>query len=182
MWCSAPPQWSNMSRSRVRWEPASRVPISIHASCRDAESLQNSSAQGVERRGAGPEKGINITALGGFTSIIFETSICFNARPCGARPELERHHRQHSYRLGDVARLKQCAIPGNRPDQGQGGGCRCHRQHRKCGLSLADCRTGVGELLLVRQRQHLVDLQQELGGGRVLSLDELCRRLMWWCG
>ena len=34
-------------------------------------------------------------------------------------------------------------------------------------------RTGVGELLLVaRQQQPLLDLQQELGGGRILSLDE----------
>jgi fatty aldehyde-generating acyl-ACP reductase len=34
-------------------------------------------------------------------------------------------------------------------------------------------RTGVGELLLVaRQQQPLLDLQSELGGGRILSLDE----------
>ena len=34
-------------------------------------------------------------------------------------------------------------------------------------------RTGVGELLLVaRQQQPLLDLQAELGGGRILTLEE----------
>jgi fatty aldehyde-generating acyl-ACP reductase len=122
------------------------------------------------------KKGINITALGGFTSIIFEN---FNlAKFQQIRATLLQWERfttgnthtawvicrqveQNAPRLGiDLTKAKVAVVGAT----GDIGSAVCRWLSR---------RTGVAELLLVaRQQQRLEDLRQELGGGRVLSLEE----------
>jgi fatty aldehyde-generating acyl-ACP reductase len=122
------------------------------------------------------KRGINITALGGFTSIIFEN---FNlAKFQQIRSTLLQWERfttgnthtawvicrqveQNAPALGINLAKAKVAVVGATGDIGS---AVCRWLTR---------RSGVGELLLVaRQQQRLNDLRNELGGGRVLSLEE----------
>ena len=122
------------------------------------------------------KKGINITALGGFTSIIFEnfnllqhqtvrsTTLDWQRFTTGNTHTawvICRQVENNAPTLGiDLSKAK-VAVVGATGDIGSAV-CRW-----------LQARTGVGELLLVaRQQQPLHDLQQELGGGRILPLDQ----------
>ena len=122
------------------------------------------------------KRGINITALGGFTSIIFEN---FNlAKFQQIRSALLQWDRfttgnthtawvicrqveQNAPRLGIDLKKAKVAVVGATGDIGS---AVCRWMANK---------TGVGELLLVaRQQQRLEDLREELGGGRILTLEQ----------
>jgi fatty aldehyde-generating acyl-ACP reductase len=122
------------------------------------------------------KNGINVTALGGFTSIIFEnydlskfqqirnTTLQWERFTTGNThtawvicQQVERN----APKLGIDLSTAKVAVVGATGDIGSAV-CRWLSQ-----------RTQVGELLLVaRQQQRLLDLQQSLGGGRILSLEE----------
>ncbi|MCP9791893.1 long-chain acyl-[acyl-carrier-protein] reductase [Vulcanococcus limneticus Candia 3F8] len=118
---------------------------------------------------------IAITALGGFTSIIFENfNLLKEQHIRGTTLEWERFTTGNTHTawvicqqvernaplLGiDLAKAK-VAVVGATGDIGSAV-CRWLQ------------RTGVGELLLVaRQQQRLQELQSDLGGGRILPLEE----------
>lgn len=122
------------------------------------------------------KKGINITALGGFTSIIFEnfnlskfqqiraTLLQWERFTTGNTHTawvICRQVEQNAPRLGiDLSKAKVAVVGAT----GDIGSAVCRWLAR---------RTGVAELLLVaRQQQRLEDLRQELGAARVLSLEE----------
>jgi fatty aldehyde-generating acyl-ACP reductase len=121
------------------------------------------------------KSGIDITALGGFTSIIFEnfnllkesqirsTTLDWQRFTTGnthtawvIAQQVERNAPQ----LGiDLAKARVAVVGAT----GDIGSAVCRWLQRR----------GVGELLLVaRQQQPLQDLQSELGSGRVLALEE----------
>ena len=121
------------------------------------------------------KKGLNITALGGFTSIIFENLNLLNEQQIrNTRLEWERFTtgnthtawvicqqvEQNAPRLGiDLGRAKVAVVGAT----GDIGSAVCRWLQRR----------GVGELLLVARRpQPLLDLQSELGGGRILAQEE----------
>jgi fatty aldehyde-generating acyl-ACP reductase len=122
------------------------------------------------------KNGIDITALGGFTSIIFEnfnllkeqqirsTTLQWERFTTGNTHTawvICRQVETNAPRLGIDLAKATVAVVGATGDIGSAV-CRWLSQ-----------RTGVKELLLVaRQPQPLLDLQQELGGGRILSLEE----------
>ena len=122
------------------------------------------------------KNGIDITALGGFTSIIFEDFKLLSEQQVRATTldwqrfttgnthtawVICRQVEENAPRLGIDLRRAQVAVVGATGDIGSAV-CRWLSQ-----------RTGVQELLLVARRpQPLADLQQELGGGRILALEE----------
>jgi fatty aldehyde-generating acyl-ACP reductase len=122
------------------------------------------------------KNGLDITALGGFTSIIFENFNLLKEQQIRSTTlDWERFTTGNTHTawvicrqvetnaplLGIDLRQARVAVVGATGDIGSAV-CRWLSQ-----------RTGVKELLLVaRQPQPLLDLQQELGGGRILSLDE----------
>ncbi len=121
------------------------------------------------------KKGINITALGGFTSIIFENfNLLQNQQIRNTKLDWERFTTGNTHTAWVICKqlennapligidLKQAtvAVVGATGDIGS---AVCNWLTK---------RTGVKELLLVaRQQQPLIDLQTNLGGGRILSLE-----------
>lgn len=122
------------------------------------------------------KKGINITALGGFTSIIFEnfnllqhqtvrsTTLDWQRFTTGNTHTawvICRQVENNAPGLGIDLKTSKVAVVGATGDIGSAV-CRW-----------LSARTNVGELLLVaRQPQPLADLQAELGGGRILALSD----------
>ncbi|MFO7629732.1 MAG: long-chain acyl-[acyl-carrier-protein] reductase [Prochlorococcaceae cyanobacterium] len=122
------------------------------------------------------KQGLNITALGGFTSIIFENFNLLKEQQIRSTTlEWERFTTGNTHTawvicqqvernaplLGINLQQARVAVVGATGDIGSAV-CRWLSQ-----------KTGVAELLLVaRQQQRLQDLQAELGGGRILTLEE----------
>jgi fatty aldehyde-generating acyl-ACP reductase len=122
------------------------------------------------------KNGIDITALGGFTSIIFEnfnllkeqhirnTTLDWTRFTTGNTHTawvICRQVEQNAPVVGINLSQARVAVVGATGDIGSAV-CRWLSQ-----------RSGVAELLLVaRQQQPLLDLQADLGGGRILPLDQ----------
>ena len=122
------------------------------------------------------KKGIDITALGGFTSIIFEnfnllqhqhvrsTTLAWERFTTGNTHTawvICRQVENNAPSLGIDLKKASVAVVGATGDIGSAV-CRW-----------LSSRTGVAELLLVaRQQKPLEDLRDELGGGRILSLED----------
>ena len=176
VWCSAPPQL--VEHVEVTSRTGKTITGAYIDSCFVPEMLgrfKTARRKVLNAMELAQKKGINITALGGFTSIIFEnfnllqhqhvrsTTLEWERFTTGNTHTawvISRQVEQNAPLLGiDLAKAK-VAVVGATGDIGSAV-CRWLSQ-----------RTGVGELLLVaRQQQPLLDLQQELGGGRILSLD-----------
>ncbi|MFZ4804584.1 MAG: long-chain acyl-[acyl-carrier-protein] reductase [Synechococcus lacustris] len=177
LWCSAPPQL--VETFELTSATGQTIQGTYIDSCFVPEMLSRFKTATRKVQNAmelAQKKGINITALGGFTSIIFEN---FNlAKFQQIRATLLQWERfttgnthtawvicrqveQNAPRLGiDLTKAKVAVVGAT----GDIGSAVCRWLSR---------RTGVAELLLVaRQQQRLEDLRQELGGGRVLSLEE----------
>ena len=177
VWCSAPPQLVE------HVEVTSPVGITIEGayidSCFVPEMLsrfKTARRKVLNAMELAQKKGINITALGGFTSIIFEnynllhpqhvrsTTLQWQRFTTGNTHTawvICRQVENNAPSLGiDLSKAK-VAVVGATGDIGSAV-CRW-----------LQARTKVGELLLVaRQQQPLLDLQQELGDSRVLPLEE----------
>jgi fatty aldehyde-generating acyl-ACP reductase len=177
VWCSAPPQ---LVETFDVTSPAGRTITGAYIdSCFVPEMLsrfKTARRKVLNAMELAQKKGINITALGGFTSIIFENfNLLQHQHVRSTTLEWERFTTGNTHtawvisrqvelnapRLGiDLSRAR-VAVVGATGDIGSAV-CRWLSQ-----------RTGVAELLLVaRQPQPLLDLQNELAGGRILSLDE----------
>ncbi|BEV35819.1 long-chain acyl-[acyl-carrier-protein] reductase [Synechococcus sp. M16CYN] len=175
VWCSAPPQLVE------HVEVTSPAGITIQGayidSCFVPEMLsrfKTARRKVLNAMELAQKKGINITALGGFTSIIFENFNLLQHRTI-RNTILEwqrfttgnthtawvicRQVENNAPTLGIDLRSAKVAVVGATGDIGSAV-CRWLK-----------ARTGVGELLLVaRQQQPLIDLQSELKGGRILAL------------
>jgi fatty aldehyde-generating acyl-ACP reductase len=177
MWSSAPPQLVE------RFEVSSPSGKSIEGAYIDSvfvpEMLgrfKTARRKVLNAMELAQKSGINISALGGFTSIIFEnfnllqqqqirnTTLDWQRFTTGNTHTawvICRQVEEAAPEIGiDLAQAK-VAVVGATGDIGSAA-CRWLQQ-----------RTGVAELLLVaRQQQPLLDLQSALGTGRILGLDD----------
>jgi fatty aldehyde-generating acyl-ACP reductase len=178
-WCSAPPQIvDNITVTSVTGQ---KIEGRYVESCFLPEMLASRRIKAATRKilnamAHAQKHGINITALGGFSSIIFEN---FNLEQFGQvrniKLEFERFTtgnthtayiicrqvEQASQRLGIELSKATVAVCGATGDIGSAV-CRW-----------LDRRTDVRELLLIaRDRSRLQNLQEELGRGKILSLEE----------
>lgn len=177
MWCSAPPQL--VERISVTSPTGQRIEGAYIDSVFVPEMLsrfKTAKRKVLNAMELAQKSGIDITALGGFTSIIFEDFKLLREQQVRATTlewqrfttgnthtawVLCRQVEENAPTLGIDLRQARVAVVGATGDIGSAV-CRWLSQ-----------RTGVAELLLVARRpQPLVDLQQELGGGRILPLEQ----------
>jgi len=177
VWCSAPPQL--LERVQVTSPTGKTIDGAYIDSCFVPEMLsrfKTARRKVLNAMELAQKNGIDITALGGFTSIIFEnfnllkeqqiraTTLQWDRFTTGNTHTawvICRQVETNAPRVGIDLKRASVAVVGATGDIGSAV-CRWLSQ-----------RTGVAELLLVaRQQQPLLDLQAELGGGRILALEE----------
>jgi fatty aldehyde-generating acyl-ACP reductase len=177
MWCSAPPQL--LERVTVTSPAGVSTEGAYIDSCFVPEMLgrfKTARRKVLNAMELAQKSGIDITALGGFTSIIFENFNLLRERQVRATTlDWERFTTGNTHTAWVICRQVETSAPRLGIDltrarvavigaTGDIGSAVCRWLAR---------RTGVAELLLVaRQQQPLLDLQAELGGGRILPLDQ----------
>ena len=176
MWCSAPPQLVERvqvtSRTGKVIEGAYIDSVFVPEMLRRFKTAKRKVLKAME---LAQKSGIDITALGGFTSIIFEDmNLLREERVSAVQLDWKRFTTGNTHtawvicqqvetnapRLGiDLARARVAVVGAS----GDIGSAVCRWLQRR----------GVGELLLVARRpQPLIDLQQSLGEGRILALED----------
>ncbi len=177
VWCSAPPQL--VEHVKIVSPSGKEIEGAYIDSCFVPEMLsrfKTARRKVLNAMELAQKKGINITALGGFTSIIFENfNLLQHKNIRNTTLEWERFTTGNTHTAWVICRQFELNAPLIGVD------------HKKAKVAVvgatgdigsAVCRwlakrTGVGELLLVaRQEKPLISLQKELGGGRILSLEE----------
>ena len=177
VWCTAPPQL--VENVEVKSATGISIEGSYIDSCFVPEMLsrfKTARRKVLNAMELAQKKGINITALGGFTSIIFENfNLLQHKQIRNTSLEWERFTTGNTHtawvickqleinapRIGIDLKKATVAVIGATGDIGS-----------------AVCRwlinkTGISELLLVaRQQEPLALLQKELDGGTITSLDE----------
>ncbi|MEW6492194.1 MAG: long-chain acyl-[acyl-carrier-protein] reductase, partial [Cyanobacteriota bacterium] len=178
-WCSAPPQI--VDTIKVRSLTGQEIEGRYVESCFLPEMLANRRIKAAMRKilnamAHAQKNGINITALGGFSSIIFEEfnlheskqvrniKLQFDRFTTGNTHTayiLCRQVEQASQKLGIELSKATVAVCGATGDIGSAV-CRW-----------LDARTDVAELLLIaRNQERLQALQGELGRGKIMGLEE----------
>ena len=176
MWCSAPPQLLERvtvtSPTGKRIEGAYIDSVFVPEMLRRFKTAKRKVLKAME---LAQKSGIDITALGGFTSIIFEDmNLLKEERVSAVSLDWQRFTTGNTHtawvicqqvvtnalKLGiDLATAKVAVVGAS----GDIGSAVCRWLQRQ----------GVGELLLVARRpQPLIDLQHSLGEGSILSLEE----------
>ncbi len=176
MWCSAPPQLVERvqvtSRTGKVIKGAYIDSVFVPEMLRRFKTAKRKVLKAMELV---QRSGIDITALGGFTSIIFEDlNLLREERISAVQLDWSRFTTGNTHtawvicqqvernapKLGiDLARAKVAVVGAS----GDIGSAVCRWLQR----------AGVGELLLVARRpQPLVELQESLGEGRILPLEE----------
>jgi len=177
VWCTAPPQL--VENVEVKSATGISIEGSYIDSCFVPEMLsrfKTARRKVLNAMVLAQKKGINITALGGFTSIIFENfNLLQHKQIRNTSLEWERFTTGNTHtawvickqleinapRIGIDLKKATVAVIGATGDIGS-----------------AVCRwlinkTGISELLMVaRQQEPLAQLQKELDGGTVISLDK----------
>jgi len=177
VWCTAPPQL--VENVEVKSATGISIEGSYIDSCFVPEMLsrfKTARRKVLNAMELAQKKGINITALGGFTSIIFENfNLLQHKQIRNTSLEWERFTTGNTHtawvickqleinapRIGIDLKKATVAVIGATGDIGS-----------------AVCRwlinkTGISELLMVaRQQEPLAQLQKELDGGTITSLDE----------
>ncbi len=177
VWCTAPPQL--VENVEVKSATGISIEGSYIDSCFVPEMLsrfKTARRKVLNAMELAQKKGINITALGGFTSIIFENfNLLQHKQIRNTSLEWERFTTGNTHtawvickqleinapRIGIDLKKTTVAVIGATGDIGS-----------------AVCRwlinkTGISELLMVaRQQEPLALLQKELDGGTITSLDE----------
>ncbi|MFM9090112.1 MAG: long-chain acyl-[acyl-carrier-protein] reductase, partial [Cyanobium sp.] len=177
MWCSAPPQLVE------RFEVSSPEGKTIQGAYIDSvfvpemlSRFKTARRKVLNAMELAQKNGIDISALGGFTSIIFENfNLLQQQQIRNTTLEWQRFTTGNTHtawvicqqventapEIGIDLREAKVAVIGATGDIGS---AVCRWLHQ---------RTGVSELLLVaRQPQPLLDLQSSLGTGRILTLEE----------
>jgi fatty aldehyde-generating acyl-ACP reductase len=176
MWCAAPPQL--VERIEVTGQTGKTIQGAYIDSVFVPEMLRRfktAKRKVLKAMELAQKNGIDITALGGFTSIIFEDmNLLREERVSAVQLDWQRFTTGNTHtawvicqqvessapRLGiDLARARVAVVGAS----GDIGSAVCRWLQRR----------GVGELLLVARRpQPLIDLQQSLGEGTIMALDE----------
>ncbi|TCD59350.1 long-chain acyl-[acyl-carrier-protein] reductase [Synechococcus sp. BS56D] len=177
VWCSAPPQL--VETFEVTSPTGTTITGAYIDSCFVPEMLsrfKTARRKVLNAMELAQKKGISITALGGFTSIIFENfNLLQHQHVRSTTLEWERFTTGNTHTAWVISRQVEVNAPLLGIDLSK---ARVAVVGATGDIGSAVCRwlsqrTGVAELLLVaRQQQPLLDLQQELGGGRILTLEE----------
>jgi fatty aldehyde-generating acyl-ACP reductase len=178
-WCSAPPQ--TVDTIKVTSITGQTIEGRYVESCFLPEMLANRRIKAAMRKilnamAHAQKQGINITALGGFSSIIFEEFKLHESKQVrNIKLEFERFTtgnthtayilcrqvEQASQKLGIELSKATVAVCGATGDIGSAV-CRW-----------LDARTDVAELLLIaRNQERLQSLQAELGRGKIMGLED----------
>ena len=177
VWCTAPPQLVE------NVEVKSATGISIEGtyidSCFVPEMLsrfKTARRKVLNAMELAQKKGINITALGGFTSIIFENfNLLQHKQIRNTSLEWERFTTGNTHTAWVICKQLEINAPKIGIDLK---GATVAVVGATGDIGSAVCRwlinkTGIGELLLVaRQQEPLLSLQKELDGGTIKNLDE----------
>ncbi len=177
VWCSAPPQL--VEHVEVVSPSGKSIEGAYIDSCFVPEMLgrfKTARRKVLNAMELAQKKGISITALGGFTSIIFENfNLLQHQHIRNTTLEWNRFTTGNTHTAWVICRQLEINAPSIGIDLKKA----CVAVIGATGdIGSAVCRwlskrTGVAELLLVaRQQQPLVELQKDLGGGRILSLEE----------
>ena len=177
MWCSAPPVL--VERIALTSPTGQTIEGAYIDSCFVPEMLsrfKTARRKVLNAMELAQKSGIDITALGGFTSIIFENFNLLKEQQIRATTlDWQRFTTGNTHTAWVICRQVETNAPALGIDLSQ---ATVAVVGATGDIGSAVCRwlsqrTGVKELLLVaRQQQPLVDLQSELGGGQILSLDE----------
>ncbi|PSP17507.1 MAG: long-chain acyl-[acyl-carrier-protein] reductase [Cyanobacteria bacterium QS_8_64_29] len=177
-WCSAPPQIAD--RITVTSLTGQTIEGRYVESCFLPEMLSQRRIKAAVRKvlnamAHAQKHGLNITALGGFSSIMFENfNLHQNQRVRNVQLEFERFTTGNTYTAYVIARQVEWGLAQLGLDLAQATVAVCGATGD---IGSAVCRwlsarAPAGELLLVaRDRQRLEALQGELGGGRIASLE-----------
>lgn len=176
-WCSAPPQL--LETFEVTSKTGATIQGTYIDSCFVPEMLSRFKTATRKVQNAmelAQKNGINVTALGGFTSIIFENYDLSKFQQIrNTTLEWERFTTGNTHTAWVICQQVETNAPLLGIDLSQ---AKVAVVGATGDIGSAVCRwlsqkTGVGELLLVaRQQQRLTDLQESLGGGRILTLEE----------
>ena len=177
VWCTAPPQL--VEHVKVVSAVGKSIEGAYIDSCFVPEMLsrfKTARRKVLNAMEMAQKKGINITALGGFTSIIFENfNLLQNKKVRNTTLDWERFTTGNTHTAWVICRQMEINAPLIGIDlkkakvavvgaTGDIGSAVCRWLSK---------RTGISELLLVaRQQKPLIDLQSTLGGGTICSLEE----------
>jgi len=176
MWCAAPPQL--VERIEVTGQSGKRIEgvyidsVFVPEMLRRFKTAKRKVLKAME---LAQKTGVNITALGGFTSIIFEDlNLLREERVSAVQLDWQRFTTGNTHTAWVLCQQVESSAPRLGIDLGR---ARVAVVGASGDIGSAVCRwlqrRGVGELLLVARRpQPLIDLQQNLGEGTILSLDE----------
>ena len=177
VWCSAPPQL--VEHVNVVSAIGKSIEGAYIDSCFVPEMLsrfKTARRKVLNAMELAQKKGINITALGGFTSIIFENfNLLQNKQVRNTTLNWERFTTGNTHTAWVICRQLEINAPLIGIDLNK---ARVAVVGATGDIGSAVCRwlsqrTGVAELFLVaRQHKPLVDLQEELGGGSIQTLEE----------
>ncbi|MFL0747276.1 MAG: long-chain acyl-[acyl-carrier-protein] reductase [Prochlorococcus sp.] len=177
VWCSAPPQL--VEYVKVKSPTGKTIEGAYIDSCFVPEMLtrfKTARRKVLNAMELVQKKGLNITALGGFTSIIFENfNLLQHQHVRSTTLEWDRFTTGNTHTAWVICRQLENNAPSLGIDLAK---ARVAVVGATGDIGSAVCRwlsvrTGVAELLLVaRQQQPLLELQNELGGGRILALEE----------
>jgi fatty aldehyde-generating acyl-ACP reductase len=178
-WCSAPPQI--VDSIKVTSITGQEIEGQYVESCFLPEMLANRRIKAAIRKilnamAHAQKHGINITALGGFSSIIFEEfNLQDNPQVRNIKLEFERFTTGNTHTAYILCRQVEQAAPKLGIDLSQATVAICGATG-DIGSAVCrwlDAKTDVKELLLIaRNQERLRNLQAELGRGKILGLEE----------
>ncbi|MFS8119391.1 MAG: long-chain acyl-[acyl-carrier-protein] reductase [Microcoleus sp.] len=178
-WCSAPPQIvDNITVTSITGQ---KIEGRYVESCFLPEMLATRRIKAATRKilnamAHAQKNGINITALGGFSSIIFET---FNLQQIkqirNLKLEFERFTTGNTHTAYIICRQVEQAAPklGIELSKATVAVCGATGDIGSAVCRWLNVKTNVAELLLIaRDKERLQDLQTELGRGKIMGLEE----------
>lgn len=178
-WCSAPPQI--VDHITVTSITGQKIEGRYVESCFLPEMLATRRIKAATRKilnamAHAQKNGINITALGGFSSIIFET---FNLQQIkqirNLKLEFERFTTGNTHTAYILCRQVEEAAPklGIELSKATVAICGATGDIGSAVCRWLNLKTNVAELLLIaRDKERLQDLQSELGRGKIMDLEE----------
>ncbi|PSO81944.1 MAG: long-chain acyl-[acyl-carrier-protein] reductase [Cyanobacteria bacterium SW_10_48_33] len=178
-WCSAPPQ--TVDRIKVTSITGQTIEGWYVESCFLPEMLANRRAKSAVRKilnamAHAQKQGIDITALGGFSSIIFENfNLKENKQVRNVKLELERFTTGNTHTAYIICRQVELASAelGIDLSKAKVAVCGATGDIGSAVCRWLDARTDVDDLLLVaRDSERLQTLQATLGRGKVMGMEE----------
>ncbi|NJK37869.1 MAG: long-chain acyl-[acyl-carrier-protein] reductase, partial [Oscillatoriales cyanobacterium SM2_3_0] len=178
-WCSAPPQIvDDITVTSITGQviEGKYVESCFLPEMLAARRIKAATRKVVNAMAHAQKHGINITALGGFSSIIFENFKLENIKQVrNIKLEFERFTTGNTHTAYVICRQVEQMAPKLGIDLAQAtvAVCGATGDIGSAVCRWLDRRTDVGELLLIaRDRDRLQNLQTELGRGKIMGLEE----------